>query len=117
MIIKPGIGRRIGPRRAAYWTLIDADHSIEMFPAENRRAGAGIPLAALQSSGNGAIEDIHYERAFPRARHPGHARHDADRNVHVRFLRLFPSTFRTGRKITLAPRRFEGIGTCAMPDK
>ena len=82
------VSRRVAPRRASDRALVDRDDLVQVLDAGDRIVVADVVLGLVQRVPQGRLQDAADQRAFAAARHPGHARHHAQRDVDVDVLQV-----------------------------
>ena len=70
---QPGVGRRVGARRAPDRTLVDVDDAVDLLQALDALAGRGFDARAVQVRGGVAEQRVDDERRLARAGNAGDA--------------------------------------------
>ena len=82
------VGRRVRARRAADRALADVDHAVDLLEAQNLLVRRRVTVAAIQQVRDRLIQGVVDQRRLARARHAGHAGHQADRDRRVDGLQV-----------------------------
>ena len=83
LVEEPDVGRRVGARRAPDRRLVDRDDLVELLEAGDALVRARAQLGAVQPVRHRLVEHLVDQRRLARARHAGHAREDAERDLDV----------------------------------
>src|SRR5205814_6895683 len=78
---QPGVGRRVGARRAPDRTLVDVDDAVDLLQALDALAGRGFDARAVQARGGVAEQRIDDERRLARAGDSGDAGEQTQRDL------------------------------------
>ena len=79
----PGVGGRIGARRAADRALVDGHHLVDGFRAFQGLVTARLGGRPVEPPGQGAIQDVFHQRRLARTAHARHRRDHAERDLDV----------------------------------
>ncbi len=83
-----GVGRRVGPRRAADRRLVDVDDLVEVGEAVDAVARAADDARAVQNAGGAGVERVDGQRGLARAADAGDAGEGAERELRGHVLEV-----------------------------
>ena len=116
---EPGVGRRIGARRAPDRALIDVHHLVEKLQPVDRFVRRRFGRAAVQMLRGGVVQRVVDQRRFARAGDAGHADEQPDRQAHGRRFSDYCRCAPVHDELRFGFGRWRSAGTvdAAAPDR
>ena len=78
---QPGVGRRVGARRAADGALVDVDDLVDLLEPLDPGVRAGHDLGAVEVPRQRLVQDVGDQRGLARAGHARHGHEEPERDV------------------------------------
>ena len=110
IVKQAGICRRIGARRAADGTLVDIDDLVQILHTVNAVAFPGTELRMVELARKRFIQYLVDERGLAAAGHAGHARHDAERDLHIHVLEVVLARAADHERVAISGAALRGHG-------
>ena len=107
---QPGVGRRIGARRAADRALVDVDDLVEELEAVDRFVRRRLGGAAVELARDRVVQRVVDERRLARARHAGHADEQAHRQLDRDVLQVVAASRRRSSSCRFGSARWRSAG-------
>ena len=110
IVKQAGIRRRVGARRAADGTLVNVDDLVQILHTVNAVAFPGAELRMVEPARKGLVQHLVDERGLAAAGHAGHARHDAERDLHIHVLEVVLARTADHKRVAVSGAALRGHG-------